>query len=742
MLKGEFYLLIRKFFIRSNLWIILPIIALFLSWMLSAVGASTFAPDVSKGFKFLVFLFAPGCYLAVVLGRVMRLRLDEVLVLDVVISGAVAMFVSVYLSFSFLQISEAEMVGGLFVVTVLSGLLLLPQLLKPDKLREKVTLSRASKAVIGLLASFFVGFLLTMMVIPESFWRGWDPWLNTPVAGTILEEGLNPFELKDRYIGVANVGISGFYYFIAAIQGFTGISFYLISRFGGPVLAGMASMITYLVVRRLEGVRPGLLASFLLFLNPFFVTRFSMALRENLGFIFFLGILFLLIVRGWGFHRDWASRLCFSFILGLFLAVSLSSHSLVPIIVYGVVVLEMVFLYFKTERVHVELVLALFLSFLLSAPYLLLSMVTYVWTIRNLSSLSPESFFFVFTVATALGAFILFFYSRRKMFRLPEKLARKVLFIMSAASFLGAVYSIVFPKNFPILGSYNPPITLDMFALSSLLLACLGFMTVFRSSVPIGIISLSLLLILIPNLTNVNIAFPLFRLVIYISWVVSYGAAKLLGFIYDIDGKVRPKFLKSFRFFRKTFEIGNSRSSIMVCIMLLTLGSLIMLQDFQATWKGYSNYIEEDIESALNFTSILEDDDVVVPQERTHELLLYVGIDMSKMISNKTILQELYSANTLQSFSRIIQSSYPRASKVYVFILRRFIELEHLSYPSEQFLKSVGVRHQLGSVVYYTVSLSYSEKELLESSIQVQLPAGPQWVRINITGTDLSMVES
>ena len=183
MLRRESYLLTKKFFKCNSLLLISPIILFLLSWILSAAGS--FVPDFLEGFNLLVLLIAPGYYIAVVLGKIMKLRLDEILVLDVMISAALAMFVSIYLSFSFLKITRMEIFGGLFAVTVLSGVLLLPQLLKPEKFEGKVVLSSLLKVVLGLLVSFLIGFLFIMRVIPESYWRGWDPWLNTPVARTI-----------------------------------------------------------------------------------------------------------------------------------------------------------------------------------------------------------------------------------------------------------------------------------------------------------------------------------------------------------------------------------------------------------------------------------------------------------------------------------------------------------------------------------------------------------------------------
>jgi len=729
-------MLTRKFFRPNNLWLLIPIMALFLSWVLSACGVFYVAPDILKAFRLLVFLLAPGFYFAVVLGDRMRLRLDEILALDVVISVAIAMLVCVYLSFPFLQITESEMFGGLLAVTVLSGLVLLPQLLRLPDVRGRVTLVNTSKAVAGLLISFLIGFLLTLRAIPEEYWRGWDPWINAPVTKTILEGGLNPFELVDRYQGVLNVGISGFFYFFASIQVFTKISLYSINRFGGPALAGMASIITYLVVRRLEGRGAGFLAPFFLFLNPFFVRRFSMAIRENFGYVFFLEILLLLITRKQVFEREQNSRLWFSFALSLFLATSLSVHSLVSIIVYGIIVLEIILSIFRPGRTSIELILALFLSFLLAAPYLLSNFGIFAWTISKWTLPAIEVPILIFILAASILVGFLFFYSPKKVLKFLQKHIRKVGLAIGVGLFIGAFYSVLFPRSFPGLG-WESFIRLDMFATSTLPLAFLGFLTAIWTPVPTTILSLSLVLVFIPNLTNMNVAFPLFRLVIYMSWVLSYGSAKLLKFLYDLHREVKLKFPMSPRLLRKTFEIRNLRVSAIVCVMVLALLSPLMLVDFQACGKAYSYFRKEDVDSTLDFLSLLNDSDLVVPQGGTHDLLLYAGIDPSMLILG-TVLKELYSVDPLQNFSQTILSRYPNASRAQVFVLERWINRgETYPIPSLQLLEGVGEKHQLGSIIFYTIPLSYSERELLKSPIVVQLPAGRQWVEIDLTEIDL-----
>jgi len=168
----------------------------------------------------------------------------------------------------------------------------------------------------------------------------------------------------------------------------------------------------------------------------------------------------------------------------------------------------------------------------------------------------------------------------------------------------------------------------------------------------------------------------------------------------------------------------------------------MIITDLQVTnelWQ-YPNYNQNDVDSAIDFLNLLEENDIVVPQGGTQDLLIYTGIDLSRMISNGTILQRLYSANTPENFSQIILSKYPNASRAQVFIIERRFGNENYPTPSLELLELWGEKHQLGSIIFYTISLPFriEEMELLESPIRVKLPAGPQWVYINLTGIDFS----
>lgn len=178
---------------------------------------------------------------------------------------------------------------------------------------------------------------------------------------------------------------------------------------------------------------------------------------------------------------------------------------------------------------------------------------------------------------------------------------------------------------------------------------------------------------------------------------------------------------------------------ILLCILVLALLSPFIAYDLLQVKKGSRNYREEDVESALTFISLLEDNDIVVPQKWTQDLLIYAGIDLGKMIHDGDLLQELYSDNTLKDFCQKILTEHLTTSRAQVFLIKRWIGNKNIPAPSKSFLEVMGEKHEIGSIVFYTISLSsdVAEWELLETPVAAQLPVGPQWVYINITGTNL-----
>ncbi|MCK4953237.1 hypothetical protein KAS14_05590 [Candidatus Bathyarchaeota archaeon] len=686
---------------HNDLWLSIPILSLLTLWLFSITNVLASAPDFLNWIKLIVLLLAPGWYLTRIIGESIELKLDEIIVLDVLISMTITMFVSIYLSF-LTQITESKIIASLFIVTLVSSLICLPRLLKADMLRKKVTLLNASKFTLGLLVSFLIGFLLVIRIIPTSYWSGWDTWLNTPIVRVILQEGLNPWELVDRFQD--NIGISGFYYFLTSLRASTGVELYTITRFSGPFLCGMMSVLSYLIVRRLEGARVGLLTSFFISINPFFIKRFSMTIRENFAYIFFLAILFLLVVGKQKRQKDWTTRLCYTLPIGLFLATTLVAHSLTPIIIYSVFFLQLVFFLFKDKNAYtIELTLALLLSLLLAIPYLKLLIQTFSWVISNQIIMKREIFIlFTIIISFILVVFRIFYKNARmhslKKLNFSKKQVRISVFFLFIVLLLGAFNSVLFPKTFPVLGSYNPPITLNMFSTFVLFLAVLSFIKTIR--LHNIVLSIAFIILLLMNLPNVNMAIPLFRLVIYISWLLAFVAAKGLKFIYDLF-YFKLKISTNLSFLGRLFTTKKA-TPLTLGVILLILLSPIIAADILAVSKMYSNYTPEDIDSTLDFLNLLKENDVVVPQDWTQKILHYANMDMDKVISDK----ELYSTNTLEKFSQIILTKYPNASRAFVFMIQKWVGRENFPVPSLELLEKWGEKYQLGSIAYYIIHLS------------------------------------
>lgn len=687
---------------RNDLLLIFPSLSLLTLLLCLISGILKSAPDFLNLVKLIVLFLAPGWYLTRIIGEAIELKVDEIIVLDIVISTIITTFVSIYLSF-ITQITETTFIVSLLIVTFVSGLICSPRLFNTNKLRKKVTISNTLKLGMGLLISFFIGFLLVTRVIPTNYWTGWDPWVNTPVAQVILHEGLNPLELSTRY--QVSIDISGFYYFLTSVRVFTGIDLYTINRFGGPILAGIASVITYLIVKRLESKGAGLLSSFFLPLNLFFIKRFSMTIRENFAYIFFLAILFLLVVRKQKYRRDWASRLGYLFLIGLLLGTLFISHLLTLIITYSIIFLELVFFLLKDKKAYTaELILAFILSLLFVTPYIQILIPAFSWIIRNQILTKFDLRIFIILSFSIIVTLISYKKLKRKNF--SKKRIRIGFLIVGIVFLIGTFNSILFPKTFSVLGSYNPTIRLDMFATSILLLAVLGVISTFWSSVQIDVLFLSLVIVLFMNFPNVNVAFPVFRLVIYISWLVSYLAAKSLNFIYDLF-YFKFELSTCLLFLNRLFK--NKKMILLIPGIFLLILSPIIVTDFAAAEKRYSYHIQEDVDSTLDFITLLKKNDVVVPQSWTQNILRYVNIDIDKVIHDET----LFSSNTIENFSQIILSKHSNATRIFIFMIQRWIGNENYPVPSLELLGKHGEKYRLGSIAYYVIYLGARKYSIL-----------------------------
>jgi hypothetical protein len=184
--------------------------------------------------------------------------------------------------------------------------------------------------------------------------------------------------------------------------------------------------------------------------------------------------------------------------------------------------------------------------------------------------------------------------------------------------------------------------------------------------------------------------------------MLSYQATRGLKYIYSIHPNY--KYIISI-YYKNINQRIIIKRSLLIIIVILSIMSPMIIMDLQQPKRGSQNYIKKDIQSTTKFISFLETDDIVLWQAWTNNLLLYAGINPSQMVSDKTLLQELYLISSIEDFSRLIHDEYPNASRVQVFLLKRFMGLSNCPYPSQEFLQDVGEKHELDGVIYYTIPL-------------------------------------
>lgn len=171
---------------------------------------------------------------------------------------------------------------------------------------------------------------------------------------------------------------------------------------------------------------------------------------------------------------------------------------------------------------------------------------------------------------------------------------------------------------------------------------------------------------------------------------------------------------------------------------------MIFLFDFHSfqtiteDWRTTVGFRKEDIESTALFLKNIDENDTVIPWKNTHHLLLYEGINNRKLVLNNALLTEIYSIKKFNDFIELFNSL--NTSRIQIFTLTRWL----YSYSSsKKILDSLGEKHEIGTVTYYTISnRKYLVEEIIKTPIKLNLPHyTSQFIYINIIGIDLSSAQ-
>jgi len=543
-----------------------------------------------------------------------------------------------------------------------------------------------------------MGVFFILRVLPESYWKGWDPWLNTPIVLEIVANGITPFEIPLLFGD--NVALSGFYYFLAATHVYTGIDLYLLNRYSGAVFAGITCVLVYLIVKKLEGSKAGIAAAFFLVLNPFFLERFVMPIRENFAFMFFLMILYFAIIRD---QLTQKPQLNWTFlgVNSLFLAITLSSHSLTPVFAYGLLTLQLLMRVMKKKVDNFREVLITFLLSGIIAITFVDYSVSYLWKrVITHSSLSNEM---ILISLLSIPAILIVFGLYRKRIHASirrftfssNKMDSRNLYIFIGILGLGSFIAMIFPTSFEILGQYQPPIELQDFAISTLPLAFVGLgIKYIKRNIPKPLLATAVLVLGMLNLPNLNVAFPQFRLILYCLLLLAYGAGKGFKFFYP-NVSILSK--------EKQTEI-----LLVSCIMFIVILTPFVILDVGKQTQFRSYYSQSDIDSSVIFVDSLNESDIVIPQVWTQYILGYAGLEKARIFyqrSNFVINTDIYNISDYDEFKEYIQSFYPNASRAFVFIIAQRIYDPNYITPPISMLNKNAVKSVLGTIITYEVDL-------------------------------------
>ena len=174
----------------------------------------------------------------------------------------------------------------------------------------------------SLISVFFIG-----AVRQTPFFLGYDPFAMASYAQRIIADGVSPFAFPEASFNHAGQYAGGAYFLTAGVSLISGQSIGGIVHVGGIVVSAAIAVLLALVVLRGFGSHcGGFLAALLFVSGSFMMGRLVMFIRENIGLVFFLALLLLILV-----HAQQASLGAIG-LAALVTGVGLQSHEAIGIL--------------------------------------------------------------------------------------------------------------------------------------------------------------------------------------------------------------------------------------------------------------------------------------------------------------------------------------------------------------------------------------------------------------------------
>ena len=608
----------------------------------------------------LFFVIFPLCYLIYELRPILKTSILESFVINIFLGSALSLALYTSNIFFFNE----------FKTTFSSALVCIVSLLiwKSTKPTSNLSMDTENSLYQFYIDFFIMGLIFTVASVllhqklPPDFWRGWDTWIYAPVTDAIYTEGLKPSELISIFEDV-NVRISGFFYFLAFIKTITGTSTFFLLRYGSVLIGSSLILAAYIMLRRSFWRLSSLAGALLLLLNPFYIHRLSMTLRENFAFIYLILIMLFLSRRPEVNERPRRHKLAYYSMFGLLSFVVVVVHPLTSLILL-LLVLGYTLHGLAKDQFHYGIWISMGLSIFISFPisYYFIRMF-YGYTSSSLIGDYPVFFAMV-------GALITFFLWKNQsvMKKIIHDNERRFIYTLLLIDIV-----VITLQGFVFNQNAHEFLNLNKFSLYGLTFS-LFYIVLFRDDMDDILSSLVFSVMVIVPAVTLSIPIPFFRLSIYLSLILSCFFASFTKKFTELD---LSKYVKMNIELQNLPRVNMNKShlinvsALLLIVFLVVLSPLLMI-DIQKVENIYprSNYLLCDLEGAAILADTLEKGELVIPGHKTLNLLLYVRINETQIASIEDI-QVLYEASNLYELQEISSELFPEAKKITYYGINR-----------------------------------------------------------------------
>ncbi|MBW1667335.1 MAG: hypothetical protein JRJ66_04635 [Deltaproteobacteria bacterium] len=626
------------------------------------IKTSTYFPLLNIMF----FVIFPLCYLVLELGPSLKTSFLESFVLNIFLGLALslALYVSnIYFFNEFHTVLSSVLICVLSVLTFIFTRLTV----KPSTV-TKTPLLQLYLDFLMMGIAFTAASITLFHKLPPDFWRGWDTWIYAPVTDAIFTEGLKPSALISVFDD-ANVRISGFFYFLAFVKTITGANTFFLLRYGSVLIGSSLILATYIMLRGSYWRLSSLAGALLLLLNPFYIHRLSMTLRENFAFIYLIIIIFFLIRMPKDSECPHRLKVAYYSMFGLLSFVVVVVHPLTSLLLM-LLIMGYNLHGLSCDQFHVGIWISTGLSILVSFPisYYFVRMF-YGYTSGSLIGEHPVFF-------ATLGALIMFILweNRAVMKKLIYYKKRRLIYALVLIDIVViTLQGLVFNQN------AHEFLNLDKFSLYGLSFSLL-YLIFFRDEMNHVLSSLVFSVLAVIPAVILNVPIPFFRLSIYLSLIFSFFFSSFTKKFSELDLSNYVTIKIELQNLPRV-ELNKHRlinvSALLLTLFLVVLSPLLLIDIRQVeSIRPRSNYLLCDLEGATLLAESLEKDELVIPGYKTLNLLLYARINDTQLASREDI-QALYEADDLYELQEISSILFPEVEKItYYGISRGKFKLE------------------------------------------------------------------